>query len=188
MKDHGQKSRPTDERGPRTDTASNGPLARWSRRKAMSRARAAGPATQVQSPHPPSDEVASSAPLPSDADMPPVEQLDERSDYARFLSPRVSERLRRQALRKLFHLPQFNLPDGLDDYAEDYTKFAPLGDALTAELRLQKERVQKRMRERPAPANPEPESAAGQPNGGAKVGSPEDTADDTASGDGETAV
>ena len=40
----------------------------------------------------------------------------------------VSDELRRSALRKLFGLPRFNFCDGLDDYAEDFTRFEPLGD------------------------------------------------------------
>jgi hypothetical protein len=58
----------------------------------------------------------------TDADMPALDSLDEHSDYSGFLSPRVSEVLRRQALRKLFHLPAFNVTDGLNDYDEDYTR------------------------------------------------------------------
>ncbi len=71
----------------------------------------------------------------SDADMPPIESLDENADYSPFLSPRVSSDLRRLALRKLFHSPKFNLRDGLNDYDEDYTCFAGLGDTVAAELR-----------------------------------------------------
>ena len=66
----------------------------------------------------------------TDEDMPPVEELTEDSKYSDFLSPKVSDALRKQALRKLFHLPFLNVVDGLDDYAEDYTKFAALGDII----------------------------------------------------------
>lgn len=71
----------------------------------------------------------------TDEDMPPLETLDEHSDYSGFLSPKVSETLRRQALRKLFHLPQLNIPDGLNDYDEDYTHFEQLGDVVTHEMK-----------------------------------------------------
>jgi len=66
--------------------------------------------------------------------MPPVDSLDERSDFAVFMSPGVSEQLRAQALRKLFHLPGFHVPDGLDDYDDDFTQFAKLGDIVTREM------------------------------------------------------
>jgi hypothetical protein len=75
--------------------------------------------------------------------MPPLESLDEHSDYRGFLSPKVSEELRRSALRKLFRQARFNVCDGLDDYAEDFTSFQPLGDVVTQEMRrlLERERV-----------------------------------------------
>jgi hypothetical protein len=71
----------------------------------------------------------------TDADMPALAALDEDSDYSVFFSPKVSEELRRLALRKLFHSPKFNVTDGLDDYNENYTHFASLGDRLTQDMR-----------------------------------------------------
>ncbi|MCG8036711.1 MAG: DUF3306 domain-containing protein [Candidatus Thiodiazotropha taylori] len=76
---------------------------------------------------------------PCDEDMPPLESLDDSSDYSGFLSPKVSEPLRKMALRKLFHGSDFNLCDGLDDYAEDFTRFEALGDVITADLKHQLE-------------------------------------------------
>ena len=73
--------------------------------------------------------------LKTDEDMPPIENLTEESDYSGFMSPKVSEVLRKQALRKLFHMPSLNIVDGLDDYAEDFTNFAPLGDLVTEEMK-----------------------------------------------------
>jgi hypothetical protein len=80
----------------------------------------------------------------TDADMPPLETLDEKSDYRGFFSPKVSETLRRQALRKLFHTPAFNTTDGLNDYDEDYTRFAALGSIVTREMRHRMEVETKR--------------------------------------------
>ncbi|WP_455222157.1 DUF3306 domain-containing protein [Kaarinaea lacus] len=71
----------------------------------------------------------------TDEDMPPLESLDENSDYSAFFSPRVSETLRRQALQKLFHLPQFNISDGLNDYDDDYTQHEKLGSVVTHEVK-----------------------------------------------------
>lgn len=71
----------------------------------------------------------------TDADMPGLKDLDGDSDYAEFFSPGVSEKLRRMALRQLFHSAQFNICDGLDDYDEDFTSFEKLGDIVTADMR-----------------------------------------------------
>lgn len=127
------------------ETGGESRLAQWSRRKAAARVRASIPeeeaitdgqaqSEKVEEPVVQENEL-------TDKDMPPLESLDEHSDYSAFLSPRVSEKLRRQALRKLFHLDVYNFADGLDDYAEDYTKFAALGNILTSDLRLQQQRA-----------------------------------------------
>lgn len=89
-----------------------------------------GPATSLPE-SPPAAE--SAVPAPSrDAMLPPVESLTDEADFSGYLAEGVSEGLRRAALHKLFHLPQFNVIDGLDDYAEDYTVFEKLGDVVTA--------------------------------------------------------
>ena len=71
----------------------------------------------------------------TDDDMPPIESLNADSDYSGFMSPKVSETLRRQALNKLFHLPNYNITDGLNDYDEDYTSFTKLGNVITHEMK-----------------------------------------------------
>jgi len=73
--------------------------------------------------------------------MPPLDSLSAESDFSAFLSPRVSESLRRLALRKLFHGDSFNVCDGLDDYAEDFTRFSGLGSVVTADMRHQLQRL-----------------------------------------------
>jgi hypothetical protein len=82
---------------------------------------------------------------PGDDDMPPLETLDQESDVSAFFSPRVSETLRRAALRRIFHQPSFNVTDGLDDYAADYRHLTPLGDIVTSDMRLQLERAEERL-------------------------------------------
>ena len=79
-----------------------------------------------------------------DEDMPALDSLDEDSDYSGFLSPGVSEKLRKLALHKLFHGQSFNLCDGLDDYDEEFTSFEKLGDIVTADMRFQMEQEAKR--------------------------------------------
>lgn len=126
-------------------------LGRWSRRKRCS------PFDEDAADGSPSRDLETAQPadvrLPSgmddrdaiedetDADMPPIESLDENSDYSRFMSPKVSTGLRRLALRKLFHQSKFNVRDKLDCHARDFTKFEPLGDKITADMRHQTERA-----------------------------------------------
>lgn len=114
-------------------------LSRWSQRKQASRAVQneqdnSVVATSMEA----ETEEQALQPL-TDEEMPPLESLTEESDYTGFLSPKVSDELRKLALRKLFHGSQFNICDGLDDYDEDFTKFAKLGDVITAEMRQRAE-------------------------------------------------
>lgn len=144
---------------------------RWSRRKHAARegedqapgegpdsARAEPPAGEGATPAAEAPErgatstAAHEEDLPTDADMPPIESLDADSDYSGFLSPRVSETLRRMALRKLFGLSAFNVRDGLDDYDFDYTHFDPLGATVTADMKHHAERRRARQAELDAEA------------------------------------
>ena len=118
-------------------------LSRWSRRK--SEDKTAAPVT-------PPAESEPTPPPPTDEDMPPVESLSPNDDISGFMSPRVSETLRRRALRRIFFSGKFNLRDGLDDYDDDFTEFTPLGDIITAEMRRQRERVEKALNEQSADA------------------------------------
>jgi hypothetical protein len=120
------------------DRADLGFLGRWSDLKREAREPAApGPVEPAPQPAPeaaePGQTEAPEKPLPD------LESLDERSDYTGFMSPQVSRELRRLALRKLFHLPSFNLRDGLDDYDDDFTQFAKLGDIVTRDMRYRME-------------------------------------------------
>lgn len=77
----------------------------------------------------------------TDRDMPPVEELTPDSDFSPFLSPGVSESLRRLALRRLFHGEAFNVCDGLDDYAEDFSRCDALAGLVTSDMRHRMERL-----------------------------------------------
>ena len=125
-------------------------LRRWSRRKqeAMQSDQAvdqAEPKDQETS----LDPAASTDTVPTltDADMPPIESLDENSDYSGFMSEGVSDELRNLALRKLFKAPAFNIRDGLDEYDEDYTFFEKLGDVVTSDMKHHIEMKELRERE-----------------------------------------
>ena len=73
-------------------------------------------------------------------ELPPIESLDEDSDYSLFMSPEVDEGLRKLALRKLFKSPMFNVVDGLNDYDDDFTTFEALGDIVTSDMKFHEER------------------------------------------------
>ena len=83
---------------------------------------------------------------PEDApELPPLDSLDEDSDYSAFLGKGVPPDLKQKALQKLFHSPKFNVRDGLDDYDWDFTNPEPLGDIITAEMRYRVERELERL-------------------------------------------
>lgn len=119
-------------------------LARWARRKAAvdsadGESAGADSAAAHELPAVAGDASLSagetSAPALTDADMPPLDSLDEGSDFSGFLSPGVSEALRRRALRKLFACAVFNNRDGLDDYDDDFRHFPPLGAHITSDMK-----------------------------------------------------
>jgi hypothetical protein len=83
----------------------------------------------------------------TDEDMPDIASLDYDSDYRDFLSPGVSEQLRKLALRKLFHNDVFNIRDGLDEYDDDFTQFEKLGGIVTSDMRHQMEMEARRKAE-----------------------------------------
>ena len=97
-------------------------------------------------------------PVLSDADMEPVEGMTEESDFSKFMSSGVSDKLRNLALRKLFHAPIFNIRDGLDEYDGDYTSFEKLGDIVTADMRHQMELEANKKLEQEARENAEAET------------------------------
>ncbi len=147
-------------------------LQRWSRRKSEAEAGVAdepGSAPLEGEKETEAGQPVEEPPRPelTDADMPSLESLHGDSDVSAFLSPGVSEDLRRSALRKLFHSPKFNVCDGLDDYCDDFTNFPALGDIVTADMRHQMMRKLERLAELDKAADdgsesaPEPEASAG---------------------------
>ena len=114
-----------------------GLLSRWSRRK-LGQQRPASVTPPAESPPPPQTPRAEAAvePVPpTDTDLPDPQTLADDSDYSGFLSPRVSQELRRLALRRLFRSARFNNPCQLNEYGGNYTQFIPLGDTVTVEMR-----------------------------------------------------
>lgn len=111
------------------------------------------------------------APLLGDADMPPLDSLTAGSDVSMFFSQGVSPELRQQALRRLFHQPEFNVRCPLDEYAEDYSQPEKLLAGTAARLKgWAGEQVKSWVEEQmapastpvDAPASPQADSLAGE--------------------------
>ena len=160
-------------------------LERWAQRKTASRKAETDldPASASTAADLPVADVAADTAEPrpelTDADMPPIGSLDKDSDYSVFMSPGVSDQLRTLALRKLFHLPAFNITDGLNDYDEDYTQFAGLGSVVTHEMK----RMLKRELEARAASAEEVVPVAGEQ---LPVSAADDVADDSTDMDDDT--
>ncbi len=120
-------------------------LQRWSRLKSTAQREGRSPAGDDGGAAPPGAAPAVSRHPEADGSpgraLPDLDSLDQDADYSAFLAADVEPELRRRALRKLFHSPKFNVCDGLDDYCDDFTRFAPLGGILTADMRHQLDRV-----------------------------------------------
>jgi hypothetical protein len=111
-------------------------------------------------------------PVLTDDDMPPLDSLSGDSDFSGFLSPGVSEDLRRAALRRLWRVADTPFTDDLDIYAGDYTQFESLGGLVTREMRRRLDLEMRRQGEslvaaeaKPSAAgNAQPASAAAEPS------------------------
>ena len=174
---------------PEADAGQEGFLRRWARLKEASRqgvdAEAAAGLVPEEKPAAPAPVEAAEPPEPQaplgDEDMPPLESLGEDSDYSAFMSPGVSPDLRQKALRQLFRSPKFNITDGLDDYCEDFTKWRPLGDIVTADMKYHMERKLREQLEKAARSGEtgEPVEAAGADGPAPGAVADTDTATDT---------
>lgn len=127
-------------------------LGRWSRLKSDEAARRREPAPPAPAPAEEADATGEAtgedaAEASAEEALPPLEALDENSDYSAFMSPKVSGALRKQALRKLFRSQKFNYICELDDYIDDYTSFPALGDIITADMKHAAEQLLKKQLE-----------------------------------------
>jgi hypothetical protein len=110
-------------------------LSRWSRRKLEAKrdAPAALPAAEPESNLPAAPDAAATQAPAAGA------QPGTGPEYREFFDPRVDEKLRRTALKKLFSEPQFNVMDGLDTYIDDYSKPDPIPEAMLRRLNQAKD-------------------------------------------------
>jgi len=163
-------------------------LSRWSRLKADNelKARESSPPAVAPEPGPKEGEQAEGEPEtlpPGDEDMPPIESLDENSDISGFFSPRVSDALRKQALRKLFRSQKFNVIDPLDHYIEDFRNFPPLGDIVTSDMKHAAERLLKKQQEEEEAAQAEEEAAKARRAAEAEAEAPTEDENDAPAGE-----
>jgi hypothetical protein len=174
---------------PEKAAESEGALRRWSRRKhearvAAQREPAALDPAKAQVPAP---SEKSSERIPTDADMPPLETLDESSDYSPFMSPGVSDALRQAALRRLFRSPQMNVLCELEGEFYDTRGLTPLGNIVTYDMRAALEREMEKAKsdakEKIRDDLTDAKASDGATEASAKPSPPSDDADDA-----ETAV
>ena len=118
-------------------------LERWSRKKAQARAGIHEELAAAQEAQPEPRGETHEAAAPAAVELPDLDSLDQDSDYSAFMAQGVDDSLRREALRKLFRSPKFNVGDGLTDYCGDFTQFEKLGDIVTADMRFHLERAAK---------------------------------------------
>ena len=67
-------------------------------------------------------------------ELPPVDKLTPQSEFSGFMHPKVADALRRQALKKLFSDPHFNIPDPYEPYSGDWTVGEAIPDEMMATL------------------------------------------------------
>lgn len=105
-------------------------LSRWSQRKLSPSEDAAPVKTETE---------AEDMPLATDVDELPddVEHTEATAEDEKPLWQRddVDAETKKAALRSLFRQPEFNVRDGLNEYDDDFTKFASLGNLVTHEMK-----------------------------------------------------
>lgn len=135
-------------------------FARWSRLKRQATGAAPMVPAATANPAVPGTAAAAHAAAPPEGKLQAlteaIEGLSVDSDFSAYLQAEVGEGLRRQALKKLFADPHFNVMDGLDTYIADYSIGDPIPEEMLAGLQQMKSLFGE-------PAAPVEESAAGSP-------------------------
>ena len=108
-------------------------LSRWSDRKLHKPDKKEAPGEEQ-----PSSADLKDTPAAAESEQKPDEEKDNTGAAAAvpiWQRDDVDAGTRKQALRELFHKPQFNVRDGLNEYDDDFTQFAGLGDIVTHEMK-----------------------------------------------------
>lgn len=112
-------------------------LARWSRRK-REHAHEPGEAEKVvASTTAPGAEARREPALPrehNEVALPPVEALTPESDFTVFMHAKVTDAVRRAALKKLFRHPEINVPDPFEPFCDDLTGGESIPDEMLKSL------------------------------------------------------
>ena len=129
-----------------SDEHEQGFLSRWSRRKldqdSAEEEESLTPATEE-----PVETVEASDQI-TDTDSEQEKPIWQRDD--------VDEETRKSALRALFRKPEFNVRDGLNEYDDDFTKFASLGNVVTHEMKRMLKLAEEKSRPLQIPENSAP--------------------------------
>jgi len=121
----------------------SGFLSRWSQRKL----------TEAEKTEPVQlDSDADSVALPEENTPAEAEQDENKPVWQR---DNVDAETKKAALRTLFRKPEFNVRDGLNEYDDDFTQFASLGNVITHEMK----RMLKLAEEKTRPDPPKQSSA-----------------------------
>jgi hypothetical protein len=148
-------------------------LARWARLKREAED-AVAPASPVSVPSAPS---AGAGAAQATQPLPPLESLDFASDFTAFLQNEVEESVKRTALKKLFHSPEFNVMDGLDVYIDDYGVPDPIPPEMLRRLAHAKDMLFGTAQERDDAAAQKPTVADGVSTAAAEPRSPDEEPD-----------
>jgi len=100
-------------------------VARWSRLK-----REAETAPPAERPGPAPEAAGEQPP-----ELPPIEALTADSDFSVFFHPKVDEKLRRLALKKLFHDPRLNVVDVMEDDLFEMAEWTVPAEGWLSELK-----------------------------------------------------
>ena len=172
-------------------------ISRWSRRKRAIRSGAPveeGPPVAKPAPaQAGTDSIVEGEVAPPEP-LPPVESLTPESDFTPFMDSKVDPGVRREALKKLFSDPRYNVMDRLDIYIDDYSipdplppewlgKIAALSGLGDVPGRQKAEREARELAERQAQADPA--GGASAPDG--LEGAPPDSAQAAGPGNGKDA-
>jgi hypothetical protein len=101
-------------------------LSRWSRLKREAPEKALEHKQALEE-----KKAAEAQPAPA---LPAVESLTPQSEFAGFMHPKVEDKLRRVALKKLFSDPHFSTPDPFEPFSGDWTTGETIAPELLAQL------------------------------------------------------
>ncbi len=129
-----------------SDEHEQGFLSRWSRRKLDQDS-----AEEEQSLTPATEE-----PVETVEASDQITETDSEQEKPIWQRDDVDEETRKSALRALFRKPEFNVRDGLNEYDDDFTKFASLGNVVTHEMKRMLKLAEEKTRPPQMPENSAP--------------------------------